>query len=101
MAVFGIFYHNNYILPMAIIQSAKKAMRQNKKRRIHNLTYINQIKKLVKETKSFVAEKKTKEAKELLPKVYAILDKAAKVGIIKKNNASRRKSRISKLVERL
>ena len=85
---------------MAITKSAKKAIRQNKTRRAHNLTYINKIKKLVKETKSLVAEKKNKEAKELLPKVFGAYDKAAKVGIIKKNNASRHKSRMAKMVEK-
>ena len=85
---------------MAITKSAKKAIRQNKKHRIANLVYINKMKKLVKEVKSFVAGKKIKEAKELLPKVYGILDKTAKVGIIKKNNASRHKSRITRMVDK-
>ncbi len=85
---------------MAITQSAKKAIRQNKKRRIQNLVYINKIKKLLKEAKTLVLQKKDKEAKELLPKVYEILDKAAKVGIIKKNNASRRKSRMAKMIDK-
>ena len=85
---------------MAIIKSAKKAIRQNKTRRTRNLIYINKIKSLVKDIKSFAVQKKIKEAKELLPKVYEILDKSAKVGIIKKNNASRKKSRIAKMVDR-
>lgn len=85
---------------MAITKSAKKAIRQNKTHRERNLVYINKIKKLVKEVKSFAAEKKSNEAKALLPKVYQAFDKAAKVGIIKKNNASRHKSRITKLVEK-
>jgi small subunit ribosomal protein S20 len=38
------------------------------------------------------------EAKKLLPQVYKILDKAAKVGVIKKNTAARKKSRITKLI---
>ncbi len=86
---------------MAIIKSAKKAIRQNKKRRVHNLLYINKIKNLTKEVKAFVAQKKAREAKELLPKVYTILDKAAKVGVIKKNTASRKKSRITKSIDRI
>lgn len=85
---------------MAITKSAKKAIKQNKTRRVHNLLYINNLKKLIKEAKTFVMEKKMNEAKALLPKVYAILDKAAKVGIIKKNNASRRKSRMAKMIDK-
>ncbi|OGZ65135.1 MAG: 30S ribosomal protein S20 [Candidatus Staskawiczbacteria bacterium RIFCSPHIGHO2_02_FULL_43_16] len=85
---------------MAITASAKKAIRQNKTRRARNLIYINKMKALLKDAKAFVMQKKIKEAKELLPKVYGILDKSAKVGIIKKNNASRRKSRIAKMVDK-
>ncbi len=85
---------------MAIIKSAKKAIRQNKTRRAHNLVYLNKMKSLVKEVRTLVIQKKFQEAKELLPKAYQILDKTAKVGIIKKNNASRKKSRLAKLVEK-
>ncbi len=86
---------------MAITKSAKKAIRQNKAHRARNLIYINKIKKTLKEAKTFVLEKKIKEAKELLPKVYEILDKAAKVGILKKNNASRHKSRMAKMIDKI
>lgn len=85
---------------MAIIKSAKKAIRQNKTRRARNLIYINKMKSLLKEARTLALQKKSKEAKELLPKVYEILDKAAKVGVIKKNTASRKKSRIAKLIEK-
>ena len=85
---------------MAITKSAKKAIRQNKKRRKLNLAYKNKIKILVKEAHFLVLAKKTAEAKMLLPKIYQALDKAAKVGVIKKNNASRRKSRLTKLIDK-
>lgn len=85
---------------MAITKSAKKAIRQNAKRKAHNLVYKNKIKSLVKQAKSFVFQKKNSEAKNLLPQIYKILDKAAKVGVIKKNNASRRKARLTKLIEK-
>ncbi len=86
---------------MAITKSAKKAIKQNKKNRELNLVYIDAIKNIVKEAKTLVLQKKSKEAKELLPKIYKALDKAAKVGVIKKNNASRRKSRLTKLIEKV
>jgi len=85
---------------MAITKSAKKALRQNAKRKAHNIIYKDNIKKLVKELKSLILQKKNDEARKLLPKVFSSLDKAAKVGIIKKNNASRRKSRLSKAIEK-
>ena len=86
---------------MAITTSAKKAIRQNKARRVINLVYINNIKKTLKEFKTLVVAKNMKEAEVLLPKAYQVLDKAAKAGIIKKNNASRRKSRLAKAIGRL
>jgi small subunit ribosomal protein S20 len=52
----------------------------------------------LKEAKKLVLEKKIEEAKKLLPKIYKVLDKAAKIGIIKKNAASRKKSKITKLI---
>lgn len=86
---------------MAITKSAKKAIRQSKKRRVRNLDYLTKLRGLIKETKSFAVQKKTKEAIDMLPKVYQALDKAAKAGVIKKNNASRKKSRITKLVGKI
>ena len=85
---------------MAITKSAKKSIRQSAKRKARNLVYKNKIKGLMKEARALVSAKKIDEAKKVLPKVYEILDKAAKVGIIKKNTASRRKSRITKLIDR-
>ena len=85
---------------MPITKSAKKALRQSEKRRARNLVYINKIKRLVREARTLVFQKKTEEAKKILPQVYKILDKAAKVGIIKKNAAARKKSRIAKAIQR-
>jgi len=85
---------------MAITKSAKKAIRQSVTRKEHNVVYKDKIKSLVKEAKALVSAKKMTEAKKLLPDIYQALDKAAKVGIIKKNNASRHKSRLTKLIDK-
>jgi small subunit ribosomal protein S20 len=85
---------------MALTESAKKAIRQSAKRKEQNMVYKDKIKKLVKEARALVAAKKMTEAKKLLPEIYKALDKAAKVGVIKKNNASRRKSRLTKLIDK-
>jgi len=84
---------------MAITKSAKKAWRQSLKKRKRNLIYKEKIKSLVKEVKNLISQKKIEEAKKLLPQIYKILDKAAKVGVIKKNTAARKKSRIARLVK--
>jgi len=83
-----------------ITKSAKKAWRQSLKRKARNLIYKTKIKKLIKEVRNLVSQKKVEEAKKLLPQVYKILDKAAKVRVIKKNTATRKKSRIARLVNR-
>jgi small subunit ribosomal protein S20 len=80
---------------MPNLKSAKKALRQNKRRRTLNLAYKKKIKDPIKHFKKLISEKKTDEAKKLLPQIYKALDKAAKHGTIKKNNANRRKSRLS------
>lgn len=85
---------------MPITKSAKKALRQNIRRRARNLVYKKKMKALIKEVRGLVGEKKIEEAKKLLPQIYKILDKAAKVNVINKNTAGRRKSRITKLVNK-
>lgn len=83
---------------MAITNSAKKAWRQNLRHKKANVGKKEKIKKLVKELKSFVSQKKTDEAKKLLPEIFKFLDKAAKTGLIKEGAAARKKSRMSKMV---
>jgi small subunit ribosomal protein S20 len=84
---------------MPITKSAKKALRQNVKRRAKNLIYKNKTKALTKRVKDLISETKTEEAKKLLPQIYKVVDKAAKVGVIKKNTAARKKSGITKLIK--
>jgi len=84
---------------MPITRSAKKALRQNIKRRKRNLIYKKKMKGLIKEVRKLALEKKVEEAKKLLPQIYKALDKAAKTRVIKKNTASRKKSRITKLLD--
>ncbi|HOK00559.1 MAG TPA: 30S ribosomal protein S20 [Candidatus Pacearchaeota archaeon] len=81
---------------MPITKSAEKALRQSLKRREENDVYRKKIKTLSKKIKVLISEKKFEEAKNLLPEMYKALDKAAKRGVIKKNTASRKKSRIAK-----
>ena len=85
---------------MAITKSAKKANRQSLRRKKQNTEYKNKIKVLVKEFHVLVLAKKLDEAKKILPKLYQALDKAAKVNVLKKNTASRKKSRLTKLVDK-
>ena len=85
---------------MPITKSAKKALRQNKKRRIKGLRQKREIKGLFKQITALVSEKKLDKAKPLLPQYYKKLDKAAKINLIKKNTASRKKSRLTNLINK-
>jgi small subunit ribosomal protein S20 len=85
---------------MPITNSAKKALRQNSKRRKINAVKKRKIKDLIKEMRILVSQNKNEEAKKLLPKIYKTLDKTAKSGFIKKNTASRKKSRIAALINK-
>lgn len=78
--------------------SAKKALRQSIKKRSRNRIRKNAFKKLSKKARFLASQNKKEEAKKLLPSLYKALDKAAKSGIIHKNNASRKKSRLTKIV---
>lgn len=83
---------------MPITQSAKKALRQNIRRRARNLRKKEAYKKLVTGYKKLAANKNFEEAKKALPLIYKALDKAAKTNVIAKNKASRLKSRLSQLI---
>ena len=82
---------------MPVIKSAKKKARQalvhqerNKSTRTMVKTYIKKILELSKSN--------NEEAKKLLPKAYRILDMACKKHLLHRNNASRKKSRLARLV---
>jgi len=83
---------------MPITSSAKKALRQTKTRRVRNVARKEAYKKLVTKYRKSVAAKNIEEAVKSLPAVFKALDKAAKTNVIKKNKASRLKSRLAQLV---
>ncbi len=86
---------------MPITKSAKKSIRKDKKRTNINIQRKNKVKDLIKKVNNLITQGKREEAKKLLPQIYKTLDKTAKTGIVKKNNASRRKSRISKAINKI
>ncbi len=86
---------------MAITSSAKKALRAGDRKRVFNLRTKAAIDTPLKQFRKLVADKKAKEAKALIPSLYKALDKAAKRNFIKKNTASRYKSRIMAAAKKL
>jgi small subunit ribosomal protein S20 len=85
---------------MPITKSAKKTWRQSLKKKVSNLIYKKKLRTIIKEARNLVLAKKIEDAKKLLPQIYKILDKTAKVGVIKKNTAARKKSRITQLINK-
>ena len=82
---------------MPITESAKKALRQSERRRERNLLKKEAFKDAIKKIKNLVQADKIDEAKKLIPEAYKAIDKAAKTGVLKKNNAARKKARLMKL----
>jgi small subunit ribosomal protein S20 len=99
---YGVCYvTSTKYLHMPITSSAKKALRAAKRRRVFNLSRKSDIETGVKKLKKLVAAKDKKGAHAFLPTLYKALDKAAKTGHIKPNNAARRKSRMAAMVKKI
>jgi small subunit ribosomal protein S20 len=81
---------------LANLKSAIKRNRQNKKRRLHNRVYRGQARTYVRDARAAMLAEDLDEARATTMKAVKALDKAAEKGIIHKNNASRRKSRLMK-----
>jgi small subunit ribosomal protein S20 len=86
---------------MANLSSAKKSIRQDKKRRPHNLAMSSELKTLTKKLNAFIAENKADEASKMFSLLMSKLDKAAKKNLIKRENANRKKSRLSSRIAKI
>ena len=83
---------------MPIIKSAKKAIRGSLRKKAFNDRQKHAMKDIIKKIDKTVKTDKA-AAQKILSSAFAIIDKAAKKGVIKKNNAARKKSRLSRLVK--
>ena len=81
---------------MAITSNAKKAIKSSARKRIFNIRTQRTLNSEVKTFRTYISEGKKKEAETLIPTLYKAIDKATKRGIIKKNTAARKKSRLTK-----
>jgi len=75
-------------------KTSLKRKRADKVRHARNLKIKLDLKKAIKKFQSLLSAKNLAEAKTLLQKVYAKLDKAAKKNILHSNTANRKKSRL-------
>ena len=81
---------------MANIKSQIKRNKQNEKRRLRNRNYIGSARTFVKKARETIGEGEKENAAQATRTAISVLDKAAEKGIIHKNNAARRKSRLMK-----
>ena len=83
---------------MANIKSAIKRIRKISKQTVVNKVRKTRYKNALKKMNSLIEDKKKSEALKFLPKLNSELMKVAKTGIIKKQNASRNVSRLTKKI---
>ena len=83
---------------MANTKSAIKRIRRISKQTVVNKARKSRFRNALKKMNFLIEDKKKDEALKFLPKLNSELMKIAKTGIIKKQNASRNVSRITKKI---
>ncbi len=86
---------------MANTKSAIKRIRRISRQTVVNKSRKSRFRNAIKKMNSILEKKSKKEALNFLPKLNSELMKVAKTGIIKKQNASRNISRITKKINSL
>ncbi|MGE3108208.1 MAG: 30S ribosomal protein S20 [Phycisphaerales bacterium] len=79
---------------MANSPSSRKRIRQNEKRRARNRWRLRIMRETVKDFLDKVAHGSGDDAKAALAKCISVIDRTAQKGVIHKNQAARRKSRL-------
>ena len=86
---------------MANIKSQIKRNKQNEKRRVSNRVYRGSARTFVQKARVQILAGEKEAAAEAVKQAISTLDKAAEKGVIHKNNAARRKSRLMKQLAKL
>ena len=82
-------------------KSAEKRERQNAKRRMHNRQAKSTVRTAIKKFDAAVAAKDKAAAQEAMALSFKLLDTAAGNGVLHRNTASRKKSRMYKAFTKL
>ncbi len=85
---------------MANTKSAIKRIRQNEKRRLRNRMVKSKTRTYIKKAIKVIESKDLEAAKAAALTAIKALDKAAEKGVLHKNNAARRKSRLMRRLAR-
>jgi small subunit ribosomal protein S20 len=86
---------------LANIKSQIKRNKQNEKRRLRNRNVNGQTRATVKNARLALSAGSVEDAQKTTMEAISALDKAAQKGVIHKNNAARRKSRLMKRLNAL
>lgn len=86
---------------MPITKSAKKALRASVRKSAFNRVRKDKVSQAVKSFKKLIVSGNKKEASLALRTAQKALDKAVKGNTITKNTASRKKSRLAKMIKKL
>jgi small subunit ribosomal protein S20 len=86
---------------MANIKSAMKRIRQNEKRRVRNAAVRSTVRTSVKSARTAIESGQADQARETLLRTIQILDKAVTKGVVHKNTAARKKSRLTRQLNAL
>ena len=86
---------------MANIKSAKKRVLVAERNRLRNVAFKSSIKTALKKALELAQKKDTEALKLAMNKAYQLCDKAVSKGILHKNTAARKKSRLSLAVNKL
>ena len=86
---------------MAHTLSAKKRVRQNEKRRLINKSYVTMMRNSTKKFLKAFDAKDLNSSEELYKNAIKTIDKIGSKGVIKKNQASRRVSRLTHKINQL
>jgi small subunit ribosomal protein S20 len=83
-------------IALANIKSQIKRNRQNEKRRLRNRIFRGRARTFVRSAKATIETGEVEDARAATLRAISALDRAAQKGVIHKNNAARRKSRLMK-----
>src|SRR5262245_29390236 len=86
---------------MANTRSALKRMRQSEKRRVRNAAVRSSVRSAVRSTRTALAAASVQDARAGLARAIRLLDKAVTKGVVHKNAAARKKSRLSRQLNAL
>lgn len=86
---------------MANHKSALKRAKQNEVKRLRNKSFKTRIKKTVKEVRTAITGNSPEQAQQNLVKAVSIIQKTSSKGIIHKNQAARKISRLARQVNNI